>query len=57
MRITGCVVATGGPDLVRRIFPTIAVIDTEGFRALSDDDIATRADALLGGAERGGNES
>jgi proteasome beta subunit len=50
-------VATGGPDLVRRIFPTIAVIDTEGFRAVSDDDIATMAEALLSGAERGGNES
>jgi proteasome beta subunit len=50
-------VATGGPDLVRRIFPTIAVIDTEGFRAISDDDIATRAVALLSGAERGGNEA
>jgi proteasome beta subunit len=50
-------VATGGPDLVRRIFPTVAVIDADGFRFLTDDDIATRADALLGGPERGGNES
>jgi proteasome beta subunit len=50
-------VATGGPDLVRRIFPTVAVIDADGFRFLADDDIATRADALLGGPERGGNES
>jgi proteasome beta subunit len=50
-------VATGGPDLVRRIFPTVAVIDAQGFRSLSDDEIASRADALLGGAERGGNES
>jgi proteasome beta subunit len=50
-------VATGGPDLVRRIFPTVAVIDAQGFRALTDDDIATRAEALLTGAERGGNEA
>src|SRR3954468_6472782 len=50
-------VATVGPDLVRRIFPTVAVIDAEGFRALTDDDIAARADSLLGGPERGGNES
>jgi hypothetical protein len=42
---------------VRRIFPTVAVIDAQGFRSLSDDEIASRADALLGGAERGGNES
>jgi proteasome beta subunit len=48
--------ATGGPDLVRRIFPTIAVIDTDGYRALADDDVEQRADALLGGPERGGNE-
>lgn len=49
--------ATGGPDLVRRIFPTVAVIDADGYRRLDDDTIAQRADALLGGAERGGNES
>ena len=27
-------VATGGPDLVRGIFPSVAVIDADGFRAL-----------------------
>jgi len=48
--------ATGGPDLVRRIFPTIAVIDADGYRALDDDDVEQRADALLGGPERGGSE-
>jgi len=47
-------VATGGPDLVRRIFPTVAVIDANGFRALSDDEIAERSQALLMGPERGG---
>jgi proteasome beta subunit len=46
--------ATGGPDLVRRIFPLVAVIDTDGYRELDDDDIASRSDALLGGPERGG---
>jgi proteasome beta subunit len=45
--------ATGGPDLVRRIFPTIAVVDVDGFRALADDDIERRADAQLGGREEG----
>jgi proteasome beta subunit len=50
-------VATGGPDLVRRIFPTVAVIDGEGYRALPDDDIATRSEILLAGPERGGRES
>jgi proteasome beta subunit len=50
-------VATGGPDLVRGIYPTVATIDADGFQALSDDDVATRAQALLGGAARGGNET
>ncbi len=50
-------VATGGPDLVRRIFPTVAVIDAEGYRALTDDDVEARSQALLQGAERGGHES
>src|SRR6266496_1907747 len=43
--------ATGGPDLVRRIFPTVAVISAEGFTSLAEDDIATRAEALYGGRE------
>jgi proteasome beta subunit len=50
-------VATGGPDLVRRIFPTVAVIDAEGYRALADEDVEARSQALLQGAERGGHES
>ena len=50
-------VATGGPDLVRRIYPTVAVIDTDGFRMLDDADIEARATALLGGPERGGDEA
>jgi proteasome beta subunit len=50
-------IATGGPDLVRRIFPTVAVIDTNGYRALVDDDIEARSQSLLQGAERGGQES
>jgi proteasome beta subunit len=49
-------VATGGPDLVRRIFPTVAIIDGEGFRSLEPDDIAERAVPLLQGNERGGDE-
>jgi proteasome beta subunit len=47
-------VATGGPDLVRRIFPMVAVIDTDGYRQLDDDEIAERSEALLLGPERGG---
>jgi len=50
-------IATGGPDLVRRIFPTVAVIDADGYRALTDEDVETRSQDLLQGAERGGHES
>jgi proteasome beta subunit len=48
--------ATGGPDLVRRIFPTVAVIDADGFRALTDEDVEPRATALLGGPEEGAGQ-
>jgi len=45
--------ATGGPDLIRRIFPTVAVIGADGFTPLADDEVATRAEALYGGREEG----
>jgi proteasome beta subunit len=48
--------ATGGPDLVRRIFPTLAVVDADGFRALGDDEVEPRATALLGGREEGAGQ-
>jgi proteasome beta subunit len=48
--------ATGGPDLVRRIFPNVAVIEAAGFRALPDDEVAERAQALLGGREEGAGQ-
>ena len=31
--------ATGGPDLTRRIFPVVAVVDADGFRRLPDDEV------------------
>ncbi|WP_067812018.1 proteasome subunit beta [Actinomadura kijaniata] len=31
--------ATGGPDRTRRIYPTIAVVDADGFRLLSEDEV------------------
>jgi proteasome beta subunit len=46
--------ATGGPDLIRRIFPTVAMIDGAGFQAIDDDLVAQRADVLIGGREEGG---
>ena len=39
--------ATGGPDLVRRIFPTVAVVDRDGYVKLADDDVERRATELL----------
>ena len=45
--------ATGGPDLVRRIYPMVAVIDSTGFTALDDPTVAQRSEALYGGREEG----
>ncbi len=39
--------ATGGPDLTRRIFPLMAVIDGKGFRRLSEDEAGAVADAVV----------
>ncbi len=39
--------ATGGPDLVRGIYPVVATITTDGFERLGDEDIAARFRALL----------
>jgi proteasome beta subunit len=47
-------VATGGPDLVRGIYPNVAVIDASRYRELTDDDVAQRSQILLDGRSRGG---
>jgi proteasome beta subunit len=39
--------ATGGPDLVRRIYPVIATITAAGFARLADAEIAERFAGLL----------
>ncbi|MFO7961290.1 MAG: proteasome subunit beta [Nitriliruptoraceae bacterium] len=39
--------ATGGPDLIRRIFPIIAVIDADGYRELGDDEVAAHVEAVF----------
>lgn len=39
--------ATGGPDLVRGIYPLVAVIDEGGYRELDGDDIAARVDRII----------
>jgi proteasome beta subunit len=39
--------ATGGPDLVRGIYPLIAVVDADGYRLLPEGDVADRFGALI----------
>src|SRR3954469_24267259 len=45
--------ATGGPDLIRRIYPMVAVIGADGYAALDDATVAERSEALYGGREEG----
>jgi proteasome beta subunit len=42
--------ATGGPDVTRRIFPVVAVVDEHGYHRLSDEEVGASVDAML--AER-----
>ena len=39
--------ATGGPDVVRGIYPTVATITAAGFERVSDDEVAQRFGELL----------
>ena len=39
--------ATGGPDVGRRIWPTVGVVDADGARFVPDDEIAPVVDAIL----------
>ena len=39
--------ATGGPDVVRGIYPLVAVIDADGYRELSDADVAAQVDRVI----------
>ncbi|MBV9411550.1 MAG: proteasome subunit beta, partial [Acidimicrobiia bacterium] len=39
--------ATGGPDPVRGIYPTVATITTDGFQRVSEDEVAERFQALI----------
>lgn len=39
--------ATGGPDLVRGIFPTVATITGDGFERVSEDEVAERFRSLI----------
>ncbi|MEX2328851.1 MAG: proteasome subunit beta [Nitriliruptoraceae bacterium] len=39
--------ATGGPDLIRRIYPNVVVIDADGYRELSDDEVIGHVEAVI----------
>jgi proteasome beta subunit len=39
--------ATGGPDVVRGIYPVIATISSAGFERLDDEEVAERFRGLL----------
>jgi proteasome beta subunit len=43
--------ATGGPDLVRGIFPVVATITAQGFTRLPDDDLEGRTRVMLDSLE------
>jgi len=52
--------ATGGPDLIRGIYPVVASITAEGFERLDDQRVADRTTALLDslvGNQSGGGPS
>ncbi len=39
--------ATGGPDMTRRIFPVVGLISADGYRRLSDTEVADVADRVI----------
>lgn len=39
--------ATGGPDLVRRIYPIVAVVDIDGYRELDDAAVIALVDSIV----------
>jgi proteasome beta subunit len=39
--------ATGGPDVYRKIYPIITVVDEDGFRRYADDDVAPVVDQVV----------
>jgi proteasome beta subunit len=39
--------ATGGPDMLRGIYPVVATIDADGWHRLDDEDLAQRFAAII----------
>ena len=44
--------ATGGPDLGRRIWPTVAVVDLEGVRFVSEESLAAVVELVVADRQR-----
>jgi proteasome beta subunit len=45
--------ATGGPDLIRGIFPLVATVTQEGYRRLPDDEVRKAAERVVAARTRG----
>ncbi|MFL6052667.1 MAG: proteasome subunit beta, partial [Actinoallomurus sp.] len=39
--------ATGGPDLTRQIYPSVAVVTDDGYRRLADDEVRAVAESVV----------
>jgi len=46
--------ATGGPDVIRGIYPTVATITGDGFERVADDEVADRFGTLIERKKQGG---
>ena len=46
--------ATGGPDLIRRIYPIVAVIDADGYRELDDETVLAHVESIVADREARG---
>lgn len=44
--------ATGGPDVMRKIYPLVATVTDSGYHRVDDDDIARLVDRMLTGRRR-----
>ena len=49
--------ATGGPDLIRGIFPMVATVTVDGYDTVSDTEVAERFGVLLERRRAGGGQS
>jgi proteasome beta subunit len=46
--------ATGGPDIVRRIWPVVATVTSDGYRRVADDELSTIVERILDARREGG---